>query len=202
MVHISVLNVSSSRNVPDSGGNPPGYIPDYTLYIQVTQQPAYPQQRPPPPPSQFPVPLTYPIGGYASAIPRLEPDAPPLEIEHVNHHTRARPSAALPQVQARAPEHSAHPPPYFSGGFATLGRSDIPGSPYPASPSHPSESPSPRPQVRNTSWPSPRTQPPPPPPPPRYDVNRHSGHQSHRPRPLAVQPYCSRIRQKKALLVC
>src|SRR6266702_2308921 len=144
---ILVLNVPSFRNVPGSGGNLPGYMTDYTMYTQVTQQPAYPQQRHPPPPSQFPVPLTSPTGGYASATPRLEPNAPQLEIGRVNHHTWARPSAALPQVQARAPEHSAHPPPYLSDSFATPDRPDIPGPPYPPSQlvsSHASERPYPQ----------------------------------------------------------
>jgi hypothetical protein len=98
-----------------------------TMYTQVqvpvTQQPNY--QRPPPP-SQFPVPPTYPTSGYASAIPRFEPIAPQLEMRHVNY---TRPPVALPQV-ARAP--SAHPPPYFHGASGQLsGRPDISEAQYP-----------------------------------------------------------------------
>ena len=99
--------------------------------VQVTHHSSY-QRSPHPPPSQFPVPPTYPTSGYASAIPRLEPIAPQLEMGHV---TYTRPPAVLPQV-ARAPEHYAHPPPYFHGGFVAPGRPDISEPQYPPGPSY------------------------------------------------------------------
>ena len=153
MIPHLVLNVSSSRNVPGSGGGSlPGgrYMADYhytQVQVQVTQQTSSYQRPPPPPPPQFPVP--YPISGNASATPRLEPQ---LAMGYVNYRTR--PPAALP-----TPEHSAHPPPYFDGGFVTSGRPETlypsyggRGPSYELVPSHAPERVHPRVYVRQPDY--------------------------------------------------
>jgi hypothetical protein len=138
-------------NVPGSGGGSlPGgrYMTDhyYTqVQVQVIQQTSSYQRPPPPPPSQFPVP--YPTSGNASCL------EPQLAMGYVNYRTR--PPAALPQVQAHAPE---HPPRYFDGGFVTSGRPYPPGPSYgDRGPSYPSHAPErTHPQVPNPpAWPSP-----------------------------------------------
>ena len=128
-----VLNVPSPRNVPGSGGGGfPGERYMAIMYTGQDQQTGH--QRPSfAPPSQFPVPPTYPTGGYA-AIPRLEPVALQLEIRYVDS-TRSPAARPQPQVRARAPEHSAHPPPYYHGGFVfTSVPQDISEPLYPPGP--------------------------------------------------------------------
>ena len=117
-----------------------------TMYTQVQGPQIVYQRAPPPPPPQFPVQPTYPrtTSGYMSAIPRLQPaarPAPQLDMGTVNHHPPPPAAISQPQVQARASEHSFHPPPYtgyHGGGFIfTLGPPDISEPRYPRSPSSP-----------------------------------------------------------------
>ena len=122
---ILVLNASPSRNVPGPSGG--GFSDERYITITYTQvqgqQSGY--QRPPvPPPSQFPVPPTYPTSGYGSAS------------GHFDYYTRP---PAVPQVQSRVLEHPAHPPPYHHIGFVTTGPPEIsePRPPYPPGPSGP-----------------------------------------------------------------
>ncbi len=121
-----------------------------TLYTQVTH-PGYQQ---PPPPSQFPVPPTYPISSHASADSVLGPIPPQPGTGHFNDYTRP-PPVAFPDP--RAPDRS-HPPPYPFSVFAAPGRPGVPESepPYPSVPSYtwgpssyaPHTSERPHPQVR------------------------------------------------------
>ncbi|KAI9428702.1 caspase domain-containing protein [Lactarius indigo] len=215
---ISVLTVSSSRDVYRSRGGLLAYMP-------ATQHAGY-QQPPhsPRPPSHIPVQPTYSISGHASAGPQVLGPAQPQPMTSYDNDPTRPPPPAFPRAFPDAPAPDRIHPPSYRDAFPTPGRPGVPepsyppsqpysGSPpYDRSPSFSSHASGSRSQVGppdyNLSsnnhagpypppWSSPTSQPPL--PPPRYDVS--PGHQVHRPRAPPIQPHYSRTGQKKALLV-